>query len=69
MDNIYHYVIPLPYGVNEVVLPCYDGYTIYTADRLSTDEREEAYHHALRHVMRNDWKKADVQQIERDVRE
>ena len=69
MDEIYHYVAKLPNGVSEVVMPCYDGYTIYTADRLGTFEAKEAYRHALKHITRVDFEKTDVQQIERDVRE
>lgn len=69
MVNIYHYLAPLPTGVKEVVMPCYDGYTIYTAEWLSSAEREEAIHHAMKHIERNDWEKDDVQQIEKEVRE
>ena len=65
MDNIYHYIAPLPSGVNEVVMPCYDGFTIYTADRLDPDARKRAYRHALMHIKRNDWENINVQEIEK----
>jgi hypothetical protein len=64
MDNIYHYIAPLPIGVDEAVLPCFDGYTIYTADRLDPFRREIAYNHALSHIIRKDWEQSSVQEIE-----
>lgn len=54
-ENIYHYVISLPDGVDEAVLACADGYTIYTADRLGHEERLKAYRHALAHIQNNDF--------------
>lgn len=65
-DNIYHYVVPLPEGVNEAVLKCLDGYTVYTADRLDEDGTRKAYYHALRHIKNNDFEKEiSVNSIER----
>lgn len=54
-DNIYHYVVPLPEGVNEAILTCSDGYTIYTADRLDDDSRRNAFLHAIRHIKNKDF--------------
>ena len=70
MDNIYHYVVTLPPGIDEAVLICADGYTIYTADRLSRDEMRRAYEHALKHIERDDFH-ADlsVGRIEREAHE
>lgn len=64
MDNIYTYVVPLPNGVNEAVLSCADGYTIYIDDKLSPTGRVEAYNHAVRHIYANDFVLLDVQEIE-----
>ena len=64
MGNIYHYLAPLPTSISEIVVPCYDGYTVYTADWLSTSERIEAYNHAISHIKNNDWEKSNVQEIE-----
>lgn len=64
MPEIYHYVVPLPEGINESIMPCYDGYTIYTADRLTSEERKRAFNHALSHIYRKDWDKKSVQMIE-----
>jgi len=63
-DNIYHYIAPLPEGINEAVLTCADGYTIYTAARLDNESRYKAYQHALQHIRNNDFEKDDVQEIE-----
>lgn len=64
MDNIYTYVVPLPAGVNEAVLSCADGYTVYIDDSLTEAERVEAYNHAVRHIYDQDFEKMDVQEIE-----
>lgn len=66
-DNIYVYLIDLPDRVNEIVLPCLDGYTVYLNARLSYAGRVQAYHHAIRHIERNDFEKYDVQQIEEEA--
>ena len=55
MINVYHYVVPLPEGVNEAILSSFDGYTIYTADRLDDDSRRKAYLHAIRHIENDDF--------------
>lgn len=64
MDNIYHYIGKLPDGINEIVMPCYDGYNIYTDSRLTLKGRIEAYNHALAHIENNDWEEYYVQKIE-----
>lgn len=63
-DNVYHYVVPLPEGIDESIAPCSDGYTIWTADRLTYEKRKEVFNHALEHIYRDDWSKDDVQIIE-----
>lgn len=65
MVNIYTYVAPLPEGINEAVLSCYDGYTVYIDDKLSESERIKAYDHAIRHIYANDFELLDVQEIEK----
>lgn len=67
MPEIYHYIAPLPEGINESIMPCYDGYTIYTADRLTKEQRKRAYLHALKHIYKEDWDKVSVQEIEADM--
>ena len=63
-DDIYVYLRPLPEGINELVMPCADGYTVYIADRLDQEHQMKAYEHALRHIANNDFDKSDVQEIE-----
>lgn len=67
MDNIYTYVTSLPNGLNEMILPCLDGYTVYIDDRLSDLGRMEAYQHAIEHILNRDWEKQNVQEIEIDA--
>lgn len=64
MDDIYVYCVPLPEGIDEMVSPCYSGYTIYISDRLDQEHRIKAYHHALRHIRKLDFDKNNVQRIE-----
>lgn len=64
MDNVYVYVIDLPDGIAEAVIPCIDGYTVYLNARMSEMKRREAYYHAVGHIKRNDWDRADIQAIE-----
>lgn len=54
MDDIYLYMIDIPGTVNEMVVPCLDGYTIYIDVSLSYEEKLEAYHHAMTHIQNND---------------
>lgn len=67
MDNIYVYLVDLPVDVSEMVTPCMDGYTVYLNARLSYAGRVRAYHHAIRHIEGNDWRKENVQEIEKDA--
>ena len=64
IDNVYVYVIPLPPQIDEMVVPCSDGYTVYISIDLDEAARMEAYNHALGHIRRNDWQKVSVQAIE-----
>ena len=66
MDNIFPYSVKLPDGINEMIVPCCDGYTVYIDNRLSDDDMKEAYEHAVRHILGNDWEKDDIQQIEEE---
>ena len=64
MDEIYVYLVPLPEGIHEMIAPCADGYTVYIDAGLDRDGMRHAYEHALTHVANNDFRKADVQEIE-----
>lgn len=64
MNDVYTYIAPLPPGVNEVITPCYGGYTVYLNDSLSEDGRIDAFNHAMCHIRNNDFEKSDVHEIE-----
>jgi len=64
MDDIYTYITRLPEGINEAVVPCEDGYTVYIDEALDRAARIEAYNHALRHIDAQDWRRVDIQEIE-----
>ena len=55
MDEIYLYFVSIPGPVSEMVVPCFDGYTIYIDVSLSYDEKLEAYRHAMKHIKEHDW--------------
>lgn len=63
-DNIYVYYEPLPNGVNEAVLSCLGGYTIYIDPRQSISGIKRSYDHAIQHIQNYDFEKTDVQDIE-----
>lgn len=64
MDNVYAYLVPLPAGIHEMVMPCFDGFTVYINDSLPLEQREKAYRHAVKHIVEKDFEKHDVQEIE-----
>ena len=69
MVDVYVYIVDLPERVDEMVTPCLDGYTVYLNARLSYAGRVNAYHHAIRHIERNDFENDDVQKIEEEAHE
>lgn len=65
-NDIHVYLIDMP--VNELVCPCGAfEYTVYINARLDDASRLRAYKHAIRHIDRNDWELADIQQIETEA--
>lgn len=67
MDSIFTYFVKLPDGIDEVVMPCLDGYTVYIDVNLSEQQQLKAYAHALHHIRNNDFEKPDVQDIEAEA--
>lgn len=63
-DNVYVYVVDLPTGIHEMVTPCPDGYTVYLDSSDCHEDRMKHYAHALGHIIRNDHKNGNVQEIE-----
>ena len=66
-NNVYIYIVDLPDRIDEMVTPCFDGYTVYLNARLTYAGRVRAYHHAMRHIYRNDFDGYNVQDIEKDA--
>lgn len=69
MENVYVYLVKLPPHVNEMVVPCINGYTVYIDETLDDAHRIAAYDHALKHIKNSDFDKSDVQQIEANAHE
>ena len=67
MDDIYVFVVHLPYGIKEAVSPCFGGYSVYISEDLSMQGRHRAYQHALKHIRNGDFEKLNVQQIESEA--
>lgn len=69
MYDYYVYRIELPNGIHEMVVPNSDddGFTIYIDIRLSDNQAEAAYRHALGHITNNDFSKMSVQKIEHEA--
>lgn len=63
-DRVFVYYIPLPEGVNEAIMTCFGGYTIYIDPRQSKAGMERSFKHALKHIQSGDFFKTDVQSIE-----
>ena len=40
-NKIYTYYVPLPEGVNEAVMSCIDGYTIYIDETLDEEQKKK----------------------------
>lgn len=66
-EDIYVYLHELPDGINEAVLTCSGGYTIYIDPRQSKAGCIRSYQHALEHINKTDFEKTDVQNIEFDA--
>lgn len=64
IDSIYTYQVAMPNGVNEVVTPCFSGFTIYINKNLTYEQKQKAFAHALLHIKNNDFEKDNVQAIE-----
>lgn len=64
MGEVFVYLVELPPGINEMVTPCADGWTIYIDIDLTEPEREKAFKHAMGHIENGDFEQDDVQAIE-----
>lgn len=69
MEDVFVYLADLPDGINELVSPCADGFTVWIDQNLDDFHRKEAYMHALKHIERDDFShRSGADRIERDVR-
>lgn len=65
MDDVFTYIVDLPTSVNEMVVPCADGFTVYINGKLSQIEQQSAYLHAVKHIQNGDFNEIyDIQKIE-----
>lgn len=64
MDDVFVYNTRLPDGISEMIVPCYEGYTLYIDEGLDEAHKARAYRHALNHVRKRDFDGDDVQIIE-----
>lgn len=67
MDKIFTFITDLPDGINEMVTPCFEGFTVYIDSRLDEVGRLKAFQHAIEHIARGDFEKENVQSIENDA--
>lgn len=63
-EDVFVYFEDLPDGINEMVTPCLDGYTVYIDRKLTYEQRLKAVDHAIRHVKNLDFEREDVQMVE-----
>jgi hypothetical protein len=55
----------LPYKVKAMTTHNYDdSYTVFINSRLCCESQREGYMHELNHIMKKDYDKADVNEIE-----
>lgn len=66
MVDVFTYLVELPDQIDEMVVPCLDGYTVYINRDLPQNRRISALEHAARHILRGDHEHADVGEIEEE---
>lgn len=64
MDDVFIYYKELPDGINEAVMTCTGGYTVYIDPRQSQEGIINSYLHALRHIYGVDFDLMNVMEIE-----
>ena len=55
MANIFIYFVLLPTGISEAVISGVDQFTIYIDSRLSEEQKQKAYRHAMWHIQNGDF--------------
>lgn len=70
MNDVFVHVMDLPTTVEGFTRLNEDGsYTIVLNARSAYSRRIRTYHHEVRHIIRGDFQKADVQKIESEMEE
>ena len=55
-DNmLFVYLVKIPGNIDEFVVPCKDGYTVYIDKDLTYEQQRMAYNHAVCHIQRGDF--------------
>jgi hypothetical protein len=67
-DDIFIYLIKMPPGIREAVLPCLEGYTIYLDESLSGEELIKEYDHAMEHINNGDFFNDTMSVSEKEMR-
>ena len=65
--DVFIYYTELPNGVNEAVMECATGYTIYIDPRQSEAGMLRSFQHAMNHINKNDFGKSNIQEIENNA--
>lgn len=68
MDDLFIYLVKMPPGISEAVLPCDGGYTIYLDERLTGEGLIREYHHALEHIKNGDFWNDTMTASEKEMR-
>lgn len=68
MDDLYIYLIKMPRGIHEAVLPCDGGYTIYLDQNLTGEQLIRAYDHAISHIENGDFYNEDLSVSQKEMR-
>ncbi len=67
MVDVFTYLVRLPDQIDEMVVPCADGFTVYISVNLDEFGRLRAFNHAMRHILRDDFNGANVGEIEQQT--
>lgn len=68
MVDAYVYLVDLPNNIHGFSVPgCNDDYMIYINCRLSREQQTATYLHEMKHIIKNDFDRSDVQTIEAEA--
>ena len=68
IDDIFVYYVDFPVSVRAVSTVCPDGYNVYINERLSKEQKQEAYLHEVTHIKEGHLEgDINVDEVERSV--